>query len=106
MLLQSQNGELHLLPALPSAWRSGSVRGLVARGNVVVDMAWRDGALVSSDLLARAGGPCTIRTAAPVAIPELKLRSQKSSIGYTLRFNSRKGRRYRVVPDRTTMETK
>lgn len=106
MLLQSQNGELHLLPALPAAWRSGSVRGLVARGNVVVDMRWRDGALVAADVLARAGGPCTIRTAAPVVIPALKLRSEKSSIGYTLRFTSRKGARYRVVPDRTTMETK
>jgi len=106
MLLQSQNGELHLLPALPAAWKTGSVRGLVARGNVVVDMAWRDGALVSGELLARGGGPLTIRTAAPVAIPELKLRSEKSSIGYVLRFTSRKGARYRVVPDRTTTETK
>jgi alpha-L-fucosidase 2 len=98
MLLQSQNGELHLLPALPTAWKDGSVRGLVGRGNVVVDMAWKDGALTQAELLARAGGRCTIRTSRPVSIPALKLRSTKSAIGYTLSFDSRKGARYRIVP--------
>jgi alpha-L-fucosidase 2 len=98
MLLQSQNDELHLLPALPAAWKDGSVRGLVGRGNFVVDMAWRDGRLVSSEVLARIGGPCTIRSATPISIPALKLRSEKSALGYVLRFDSRKGMRYRMVP--------
>ena len=98
MLLQSQNGELHLLPALPAAWASGSVRGLVGRGNFVVDMRWQDDRLASSEVLSRLGGPCTIRSATPVAIPALKLRSEKSALGYVLRFESRKGVRYRVVP--------
>jgi alpha-L-fucosidase 2 len=98
MLLQSQNDELHLLPALPDAWATGSVRGLVGRGNFVVDMVWHEGRLVEGAVLARAGGRCTIRTAAPVSIPELKLHSQKSALGYTLTFQSHKGARYRVVP--------
>ncbi|WP_406387383.1 glycosyl hydrolase family 95 catalytic domain-containing protein [Streptomyces sp. NBC_00887] len=40
MLLQSQNGEIHALPAKPSSWSSGSVTGLKARGNVTVDISW------------------------------------------------------------------
>ena len=55
MLLQSQAGEIHLLPALPQAWSQGSVTGLKARGNVSVDIAWKDGKVTSATLQVSGG---------------------------------------------------
>jgi alpha-L-fucosidase 2 len=61
MLLQSVNGEIELLPALPKAWATGSVRGLRARGGFEVDIAWRDGELVSAELRGVPGGEARVR---------------------------------------------
>ena len=46
MLMQSYDGKIFLLPALPAAWSSGSISGLLAVGNIIVDIVWKDGALV------------------------------------------------------------
>lgn len=62
MLLQSQNGEVHLLPALPSAWSEGSVTGLRARGDITVDMRWSDGDLREATLYSGRSGTITLRT--------------------------------------------
>ena len=61
MLLQSHEGAIHLLPALPAAWRSGTVTGLRARGGVTVDIAWAGGELVQALLTPDADGVLTVR---------------------------------------------
>lgn len=56
MLLQSQNDKLELLPALPKAWSDGAYEGLVARGNFVVDVQWKNQRVQNATITSRAGG--------------------------------------------------
>jgi alpha-L-fucosidase 2 len=62
MLLQSQHGELHILPALPKAWSSGSVKGIRARGDITVDIDWDACGPVSLALTTGHAGPVTLRS--------------------------------------------
>ena len=66
MLLQSHDGAVHLLPALPDAWDSGSVKGLVARGGFVVDMSWSGGQPDSVRVVSRIGGVLRLRSYTPL----------------------------------------
>lgn len=63
MLLQSQSGELLILPALPKDWAQGEVTGLAARGGFIVDIKWESGQLVDLKVFSKNGGDCYIRYA-------------------------------------------
>ncbi len=64
MLLQSHDGALHLLPALPDSWQEGSVRGFRARGGYSVDITWKDHQLTSATIHPTHSGTMLVRTPA------------------------------------------
>jgi alpha-L-fucosidase 2 len=68
MLVQSHAGEIVLLPALPSAWPQGCVRGLRARGGYVVDLRWEDGIVQEVKITATVGGVCRMRADRPLIL--------------------------------------
>lgn len=69
MLVQSHGGYIHLLPALPSRWQEGSVRGLRCRGGFAVEeLSWREGCLTEARIRSTAGGRLRIRSAVPLSL--------------------------------------
>lgn len=72
MLLQSHDGAVHLLPALPDKWAEGKVKGLVARGGFVVDMDWNGVQLNTAKIHSRIGGNLRLRSCVPLKGEGLK----------------------------------
>ena len=61
MLVQSHDGAIHILPALPDNWPSGKITGLVARGGFVIDITWENKKVTTLAVKSRLGGNCRIR---------------------------------------------
>jgi len=72
MLIQSHNGVIRLLPALPKAWNTGEVKGLCARGGFVFDLKWADGKLVNASVTSKTGGEALVVYAEKELIIRLK----------------------------------
>lgn len=97
MLIQSQEGYIDLLPALPSEWTEGQFDGVIARGGFELDFSWKDKNITSLEILSKAGMPCSIKTGKKIKIfsdgKQVKL---KKSYQGVVGFNTLKGATYTV----------
>ncbi|MGM9478305.1 glycoside hydrolase family 95 protein [Pedobacter sp. GSP4] len=82
MLVQSHQGYIELLPALPVAWPDGQITGIVARGGFVIDMEWKKGKLVNAKVFSRFGGVCKIKNGT-----DIKTINTQAKKRYTITFN-------------------
>ncbi|MDP4269286.1 MAG: glycoside hydrolase family 95 protein [Bacteroidota bacterium] len=72
MLMQSHDGFVFILPALPSVWKNGEIKGIIARGGFELSYSWENGALKKLTVLSKAGGNLRLRVVTPIKGKGLK----------------------------------
>jgi len=96
MLIQSQDGFINLLPALPDAWASGQANGFRATSGFEVSMSWAQKRLTSARIQSRAGQPCRVKGINPI----VRVSSEGKTVPFTreadglIRFNTQPGKTY------------
>ncbi|MDB5205894.1 MAG: glycoside hydrolase family 95 protein [Flavisolibacter sp.] len=104
MLVQSHLDAIQLLPALPSAWKGGHVKGLMARGGFEIEMSWREGMLTEGFIKSKIGGICTLLTNGKIKeVKGAKIRQTEINTGsntlYTTTFLTKPGITYKIVSE-------
>lgn len=94
MLLQSQDGVIDLLPALPDTWTKGAVKGLKTRGGFEVDFNWDNKKITTAQIKSLNGKTCTIRSSQAFEIKGVEAKCVKGAFGYTITFESKKDKVY------------
>ncbi|MBU2904191.1 glycoside hydrolase N-terminal domain-containing protein [Arenibacter algicola] len=98
MLLQSHEGYIDLLPALPSEWADGHFDGVCARGGFELDFSWKNKALTSLEILSKAGMPCNLKTDKKIKVysdgQQIKVKKLKNGI---VEFKTTKGKTYTIA---------
>jgi len=95
MLLQSHEGRLHFLPALPDKWATGRVSGLRGRGGFEVDLEWADGRVVRGRVRSKVGGPCRIKST-PIEVWSRGRKVRTTDQGGVISFETKPGAVYEL----------
>jgi alpha-L-fucosidase 2 len=94
MLLQSHIGQIHLLPALPGAWKTGNIVGLKARGGFELELSWENNALSKAVIKSLSGEVCTLRSSRNLSVSGVNAIVTQDGDDYIISFPTQKGKQY------------